>query len=1252
MDKTKKFEAVVKYLKNEIDYNQLGDVLVGEKDIDFFNEDNYQKYKQEKMELLKDSEFYQYLIDNDCLVSAMKEFADTDILSYYLNIRNIQSDEEAIERKQLLDAIVSLPDKAKLDILNCMEEEEGDYGDIIYNPITSRMDDEVLKNIILSLSEEERIKFLINPINRDLHFTRIKNDEDKIEIFNSLTEEDKLRIFSEYTTITYEDWTYKFIPFIEYTGISDGLYGILVKENLNNNSKMAILKNEENKYDYILDILRNSHFPILRNSHFHNKVCLIDMILDLNTEQKLEILRNSKKEYDTLLQILSKNGIQEIIFSIEFINDEVIDLLNEYLLNEPDDKKIILAEKLKRIGSIDGRVLSAYRFELIDYLQNESDEKIQFLEENLRRLKNINEDILDTCELKMLTEEYKDLSTKLDVITCDSKVQKKILNLSDNSYQILVKALDIVEKDNIKDWIPIIDNFLEGLNNKKYKDLLESIENSELTDEETIRKLIYILSSSENIFDIKSIEEVENFNRVEYVEKIKRRELKTKYISSLDEIEKLQLCVLEKKYGQSIEESIRLLKTYGKDIDEFELSDERDVKIKEYLESIRNILNTYDKRTLEELYNSNENLKDNYLFSNIIESEIRAYFARQLNEELYQLKDENKININLPLAQGIPIYDSGENFMIELTSLGAYSNYNVNANFYEEWNRKLIQSHGFCTTPIANNNIATAKIEYVTFGFNNFAENSLLLSAPWDIVSSRANKEMNTSQSIKDGRILYNIPHKQIDNIRHTHPENVRERRALDKGNVYKKQPAYIVYIPVIPLEKYMELQRQGKLNDRNERNKLLIEYTKNDKIWENSVRASRDFSIETDNGEIKPLPIVIIDRTYIAIKEKEKIDDLERKFRETGNPDLINRIIVDSENNRTGNTFCDEIRNTLFSPQILQDRIARIEKIIQELETRDKQTAKKCIQMLINTTLEEEQKYECFGYNKTLKTERGYNHNEYINRWIEEYNRPDDIVEFREQCLGKDGKQQVAKIVKEIEEMPEYRDEGIHSKRHIQNVVLFTYMIANKENKLDDECKYLLLEAAKYHDSGRNEEFHNGRRVDGKEEHAKYSTRVAERSLREQGLEKSKIAMVNVAILYHEHNEKNINEFDEKEFQKMCLLFGVKEEDIKNTRLMCKYLKDADALDRTRFQGRASLNPRYLRTDTAKSLIGEARRINERYRELDKQNEKKSVIHIIDEDELKENNDRVSEKERREATEVLNEIIKNKEEKEFSDNG
>ena len=262
---------------------------------------------QEVEKLLKDYEFYQYLIDNDYLVNAMEEFAD--ILSEYIDSSKIQSDEKIAERNQIIHTIVSLSDKDKLDILNCTIEEEGDYENIIYNPITSRMDDEVLKTIILSLSEEERIKFLLNPNNRNLHFRKMKNPDDKIEIFNSLSEENKLRIFSEYTTITTdsidERWTYKFIPFLD-GDYNNYLYGKLIKENLNDNSKIAILKNEGNKYDYILDILRYENF--------YGKI-----------------------------------------------------------LNETNEKKQILQEKLKRFGSIDGRVLSVYRFELINYLQNESD---------------------------------------------------------------------------------------------------------------------------------------------------------------------------------------------------------------------------------------------------------------------------------------------------------------------------------------------------------------------------------------------------------------------------------------------------------------------------------------------------------------------------------------------------------------------------------------------------------------------------------------------------------------------------------------------------------------------------------------------------------------------------------------------------------------------------------------------------------------------------------------------------------------
>ena len=214
MDKFQEFENIVKYIRGEITYHQLGDILLGGKNINFSNHDNYEKYKQEGLKFLKDSEFFQYLIDNNCLVEALNKYKRE--LSEYLDERStfFAGDEEAT-RKQLIDIITSLPDKNKLEIFNYREEEEdSEYEGVLYNPITLSMDNNVLKMIIISLSEEERIKFLIDSQNTSIHFRRLDKDS-RIEIFNSLSETNKLRIFSEYTTITYEEWTTKYIPFLK-----------------------------------------------------------------------------------------------------------------------------------------------------------------------------------------------------------------------------------------------------------------------------------------------------------------------------------------------------------------------------------------------------------------------------------------------------------------------------------------------------------------------------------------------------------------------------------------------------------------------------------------------------------------------------------------------------------------------------------------------------------------------------------------------------------------------------------------------------------------------------------------------------------------------------------------------------------------------------------------------------------------------------------------------------------------------------
>ena len=83
MDKTQKFENILKYLKGEIDYDQLGDKLLGGENLDFLKEENYDAYKQEELKCITDPEFYQFLIDNKSLVEAMKEYGD--ILKKYLN---------------------------------------------------------------------------------------------------------------------------------------------------------------------------------------------------------------------------------------------------------------------------------------------------------------------------------------------------------------------------------------------------------------------------------------------------------------------------------------------------------------------------------------------------------------------------------------------------------------------------------------------------------------------------------------------------------------------------------------------------------------------------------------------------------------------------------------------------------------------------------------------------------------------------------------------------------------------------------------------------------------------------------------------------------------------------------------------------------------------------------------------------------------------------------------------------------------
>ena len=191
------------------------------------------------------------------------------------------------------------------------------------------------------------------------------------------------------------------------------------------------------------------------------------------------------------------------------------------------------------------------------------------------------------------------------------------------------------------------------------------------------------------------------------------------------------------------------------------------------------------------------------------------------------------------------------------------------------------------------------------------------------------------------------------------------------------------------------------------------------------------------------------------------------------------------------------------------------------------------------------------------------------------------------------------------------------HCRRHINNVVLFSYLIAQKDGKIPENMD-IIIQAAKYHDVGRDGMWNGlgpGKRHDENEvPHAYPSALAAEfymkKELNPDGSRKytdSQIALVKVAIEYHEVEEQDKNKFNEDVFAGLCKKENVRPEDYEKCRLMCVYLKDADALDRTRFfcedknkmfytEFDDRLDMRFLRSDISIALRDFARSINNKH--------------------------------------------------------
>ena len=163
------------------------------------------------------------------------------------------------------------------------------------------------------------------------------------------------------------------------------------------------------------------------------------------------------------------------------------------------------------------------------------------------------------------------------------------------------------------------------------------------------------------------------------------------------------------------------------------------------------------------------------------------------------------------------------------------------------------------------------------------------------------------------------------------------------------------------------------------------------------------------------------------------------------------------------------------------------------------------------------------------------------------------------------------------------------HNIYHIQRVMLFSQIIAQNEGISKKNLSLLLLAAA-LHDSGKVRD-----RKDF--EHGKNSAGIAKEYL-QNNISNEDIKIIQIVIEYHTVQEKEKGKINAIELERLCQKYNVSIINLERIKIISSILKDADALDRTRFNKENALNIDSLRTDTAqnKFLIDFAKRLNQEF--------------------------------------------------------
>lgn len=790
---------------------------------------------------------------------------------------------------------------------------------------------EIADKITTISNEEERLQFLSE-------YDVVLNDILKKEIINTVEDKGK-RIRLLLSTSGIELTDAELIEGVKLIDSDDEKLQLLLeyKDTLSVNQKKGIIYTLEDKDKRAKMLFDNSDIKLTKEEEIDNINSISDELERIKITKERRGWEGSDGKHHTdfsgIAEKLKDNGIIEKLLSDkeEKLNNEIashlianlndsskrkkylnlyksnVDFISQYALHLIDKKDSNLMQELLKIDNLRDEIRDEVRSLLTKAMcdieiEKDESEILEEIRENskvedkeyfysmLKRLKENNDKVFQTIDFRILQDKYKELGfEKINMIVPFEENQKNILNMDSCKFDLAIEILNRLQEQT-QNPINISNRIFQNMNTDSFRELMEDISNIQMDeirlDDGVMKNLIKILNQP-NYFNIASLEDVKNYEKIKDEVCSLMLEAKTgEEKRSLRNIYKElpgpdqsfhQFAVCSKLYGISLEHMKFIEYIDYIDVDEFN----EEKEILEYVQNIKDICSCHDLELLKKMFTQRDGQDIDMKLESVIEEEISRIYAEEFDKTLYRPQETKRIsNYNgMEDAENIPIYSAGTDFSIMLTSVGAvYGNgKDRKTNFKDDWNIANMESSNICCSYIRNDMIGTASIKNICYGF--LEPQNAGIEGMIESDGGTGTKTDGTTMAQRN----YCAPNTFINNTQEgffAYNEINLKRRYVDKnGEITKTQPDYIVYIK----------------DERDDK-------AKSAEIWRNCIQASKDFAIDGN-----PMPIVIIDVQYCIKAEQEKIKQLYEKYKESGELEVLEALFQKIKNNSKSSRTRDD---------------------------------------------------------------------------------------------------------------------------------------------------------------------------------------------------------------------------------------------------------------------------------------------------------------------------------------------------------